>query len=195
MHFLLIQNCLSLTKSDPFWTAGRSNTGSSREQCSSPCISISMEMSPALHKCLRVLGQCPEGNYRTCSYLQLHRYPVQSTAGLVLELQHMQGSCSACSNKNFLTILPRLCSRRLCLTREKGFEYWELCCCGDVDDSHSVCGLTPYCHGTNVTHTSDTIRLLQSHWNRFQSSKEHTPTLTSHGKALGLSHLLKRLVD
>lgn len=44
-------------------------------------------------------------------------------------------------------------------------------------------------------HTHTTIRLLQLHWNRFQASKEGTPTPTSHGNAVGLSHVLKRLVN
>lgn len=54
---------VSLTKSDPYWIAGRSNTGSR-----APLLALSAWGWAQLYKCVRVLGQCPEGNYRTWSY-------------------------------------------------------------------------------------------------------------------------------
>lgn len=192
MYFLLIHNCL--TKSDPFWVAGRSNTGSSRVS-SAPllargCSSLSARGWPQLYTSAR---ECWAVSRRQLQDLKLLRCPMQSKAGLVVELQHMQASCPACSNKNLLTVLPRLCSKRLCLTREKGFEYSELCCCGDVDDSRLVCGLTPNCHGTKVTHMTPSDSC--SYPGIDSKTARNTPTLTSHGKAVGLSHVLKWLVD
>lgn len=141
---------VSLTKSDPFWIAGRSNTGSSRVPSAPLLAHPSAQGWPQLYTVLENAGAVSR---RQLQDLELLRCPVQSKAGLVVEHQHMQSSCSACSKKNLLTVLPRSCSKRLCLPREKGFENYRMCCCGDVGDSHSVCGLTPNYCGPDVTHT------------------------------------------
>lgn len=182
-----------LTKSDPFWITDRSSKGRSRVS-SAPFLA-----HPSVHQCgddpsfTQVLDNAGAVSRRQLQDLNLLRCPVQSKIGSVVELQHMEASCSACSNKNFLTILPGSCSKRLCLTREKGWVLRNLLLwwCWWFTLS-----LWPYTKlPWHKRHTHNTFRLLQLHWNRFQASKESTPTLTPHGNAVALSHVLKWLVD
>lgn len=106
-----VQLFASLTKPDPSWIAGISSTSLHIHQHGD---------DPSFTQVLESAGAVSR---RQLQDLKLLRCPVQSKAGVMVELQHTQASCSVCFNKNLLTALPRSCSKRSCLTREKGFEY------------------------------------------------------------------------
>lgn len=110
------QMFVGLTKSDPFWTAGRCQAAQGT-RCPSPCTSICSGMAAAFCNCMRAPEQ------------HLGRLEVQTEISCTKQsrvagwnFNTYKPPCLVHSNKNLLSTLPQLCNKRFCLTRDKGFK-------------------------------------------------------------------------
>lgn len=182
---------VSLTKSDPFWIAGRSNTGSRRVPV---LLSLHIHQhrdDPSFTQCLRMLGQCPEGNYRTWSYWDVL---CKAKQGWWLNVNTCNPPAQLVPRKISLLFSQGRVARD-CVSQERKVLRIKECVAVVMLVIHTQSVALHLTTVAQTSHTHSTIRLLQLHCNRFRASKAHTPTLTFHGNAVGISHVLKWLVD